>query len=66
MKSLNVVTTEKEGFFLYHGMLGMSLVSVPDWKLLITDPDPQNENHEFRNRIRILHLGPDPSVNYRW
>ena len=30
-----------------------------DPKLLITDPDPQNENQEFR----IRNLDPDPSVN---
>ena len=37
--------------------------SVPDPKLIISDPDPdpQIENQEFRIRIRIL--DPDPSVN---
>jgi len=34
--------------------------SVPDPKLIISDPDPQNENQEFRIRIRIL--DPDSSV----
>jgi len=35
--------------------------SVPDPKLIISDPDPQIKNHEFRIRIRIQ--DPDPSVN---
>jgi len=35
--------------------------SVPDPKLIISDPDPQIENREFRIRIRIL--DPDPFVN---
>jgi len=34
--------------------------SVPDPKLIISDPDPQTEDQEFRIRIRILDL--DPSV----
>ena len=34
--------------------------SVPDPKLIISDPDPLIENQEFRIRIRIL--DPDPSV----
>jgi len=33
-------------------------LSVPDPKLIISDPDPQTENQEFRIRI----LDPDPSV----
>ena len=33
--------------------------SIPDLKLLIIDPDPQKENHEFQTRI----LDPDLSVN---
>jgi len=51
--------------------------SVPDPKLLITDPDPQNKNPEYRIRIRIWIririciwiriqfriLDPDPLVN---
>jgi len=39
--------------------------SVPDLKLIISDPDPdpQIENQEFRIRIRIRILDPDPSVN---
>jgi len=38
--------------------------SVPDPKLIISDPDPdpQTENQEFRIRIRIRILDPDPSV----
>jgi len=28
--------------------------SIPDPKLIISDPDPQIENHEFRIRIQIL------------
>jgi len=35
--------------------------SVPDPKLIISNPDPQIENQAFRIRIRIL--DPDPSVN---
>jgi len=34
--------------------------SVRDPKLILSDPDPQIGNHEFRIRIRIL--DPDPSV----
>jgi len=34
--------------------------SVPDPKLIISDPDPQTENQEFQIRIRIL--DPDTSV----
>jgi len=39
--------------------------SVPDLKLIISDPDPQIENQEFRIpiRIRTRILDPDPSVN---
>jgi len=39
-------------------------LSVPDQKLIISDPDPdpQTENQEFRTRIRIRILDPDPSV----
>ena len=33
--------------------------SVPDPKLIISDPDPQIQNQEFRIRI----LDPDPSVS---
>jgi len=33
--------------------------SVPDPKLIISDPDPKIENQEFRIQI----LDPDPSVN---
>jgi len=29
-------------------------ISVPDPKLLIRDPDPQMENHEFYTQIRIV------------
>ena len=35
-------------------------ISVPDPKLIISDPDPHIENQEFR--IRSLILDPDPSV----
>ena len=40
----------------------MVRISVPDPKLIISDPDPdpQIENQEFRIRMRIL--DPDPSV----
>jgi len=42
--------------------------SVPDPKLIISDPDPLIENQEFRIRIRIL--DPDPGsrsfCNLRW
>jgi hypothetical protein len=31
-------------------------IIVPDLKFIISDPDPQIENHEFRIRIRILLL----------
>jgi len=39
--------------------------SVPDPKLIISDPDPQIENQEFRIRIqiRIRSLDPYLSVN---
>jgi len=37
------------------------LTSVPDPKLIISDPDPKIENQELRIQIRIL--DPDPSVN---
>jgi len=41
------------------------LSSVPDPKLIISDPDPQIENQEFRIRIqiRIRILDLDPSVS---
>ena len=32
----------------------MMQTSVPDPKLIISDPDPQNENQEFRIRILLL------------
>jgi len=37
-------------------------ISVRDPKLIISDPDPQIENQEFRIRIQIRILDPDPSV----
>jgi len=43
------------------GQLTGAKPSVPDPKLIISDPDPQFENQEFRIRIQIL--DPDPSVN---
>jgi len=39
------------------------LSSVPDTKLIISDPDPHTENQEFRILILIRILDPDPSVN---
>jgi len=40
----------------------MKGASVPEPKLLISDP--QNEHQEFRILIRVL--DPGPSVNYKW
>jgi len=40
--------------------MNTGISSVPDPKLIISDPDPQTENQEFRIWIRIL--DPDPSV----
>jgi len=47
----------------YHKFCGKNISSsnsVRDPKLIITDPDPQIKNQEFRIRIRIP--DPDPSV----
>jgi len=42
------------------------IISDPDPKLIISDPDPdpQIENQEFRIRIQIRILDPDPSVTW--
>jgi len=44
---------------LYLSPVSVLKTSVPDPKLLISDPDPQNQNQEFRIRI----LEPYSSVN---
>jgi len=59
--SAGIKTKGKIDQLTYRAYLSSSPSSVPDPKLIISDPDPQIENQEFRIRIRIM--DPDPSVN---